>query len=327
MFEYLMPVLVMRSFPLTVLDQTYDGAVRRQIAYGAERRGAVGRERERLQRPRPAPHLSVPRVRRARPRAQARAGPGAGGRALCLRARRHGGARTRRWPTSPQLELLRRAGPVRLPRRHRLHPARSRPALRRRSAPTWRTTSAWAWSRSPTSCARASGSAASTPTRWCARPSCCCTSGSRAGCVLQRAAGRAPGRGAARAGARSSRRCGELDRPDTPQPHVALLGHLPYTIMVSHCGAGYSRYEELAVTRWRADGTPRRHRPVLLREGPRRPAGVWSAAHQPVCAPADWYHALLATDRVTFHRADGTIETRTEIAWCRRTRPRSAGSR
>ena len=41
---------------------------------------------------------------------------------------------------------------------------------------------------------------------------------------------------------------------------------------------------------------------------------VWSAAHQPVCAPADWYRAVLATDRVTFHRADGAIETRTEIA-------------
>ncbi len=37
MFEYLMPPLVMRSFPFTVLDQTYRGAVRRQIAYGAER--------------------------------------------------------------------------------------------------------------------------------------------------------------------------------------------------------------------------------------------------------------------------------------------------
>jgi cyclic beta-1,2-glucan synthetase len=33
-----------------------------------------------------------------------------------------------------------------------------------------------------------------------------------------------------------------------------------------------------------------------------------------VCAPADWYQALLATDRVTFHRTDGEIETRTEIA-------------
>ncbi len=33
-----------------------------------------------------------------------------------------------------------------------------------------------------------------------------------------------------------------------------------------------------------------------------------------MCAPADWYRALLATDRVTFHRSDGEIETRTEIA-------------
>ena len=33
-----------------------------------------------------------------------------------------------------------------------------------------------------------------------------------------------------------------------------------------------------------------------------------------MCAPADTYHALLATDRVTFHRIDGDIETSTEIA-------------
>ncbi|HZS62606.1 MAG TPA: hypothetical protein VFA43_25325, partial [Gemmatimonadaceae bacterium] len=37
MFEYLMPALIMESFPFTLLDQTYTGAVRRQIAYGAER--------------------------------------------------------------------------------------------------------------------------------------------------------------------------------------------------------------------------------------------------------------------------------------------------
>jgi cyclic beta-1,2-glucan synthetase len=34
MFEYLMPTLVMRSFPGTLLSQAYGGAVRRQIAYG-----------------------------------------------------------------------------------------------------------------------------------------------------------------------------------------------------------------------------------------------------------------------------------------------------
>src|SRR6185503_4975659 len=35
MFEYLMPGLVMRSFPGTVLDDTCHSAVRRQIAYAA----------------------------------------------------------------------------------------------------------------------------------------------------------------------------------------------------------------------------------------------------------------------------------------------------
>ena len=104
----------------------------------------------------------------------------------------------------------------------------------------------------------------------------------------------------------------EVDTPDTPQPHVALLGHLPYTIMVSHCGSGYSRYEGLAVTRWRADGT-RDHTGQFCYLRDRTTGRVWSAAHQPVCAPADEFRSLLATDRVTFHRVDGDIETRTEV--------------
>ncbi|MBC7978229.1 MAG: hypothetical protein H7138_24860, partial [Myxococcales bacterium] len=105
----------------------------------------------------------------------------------------------------------------------------------------------------------------------------------------------------------------EVETPDTPQPSVALLGHLPYTIMLSHCGSGYSRYEDLAVTRWRSDGT--RDDTGQFCYVKNVAAGrVWSAAHQPVCVPADWYRALLAADRVTFHRADGPIDTRTEIA-------------
>ena len=112
----------------------------------------------------------------------------------------------------------------------------------------------------------------------------------------------------------------ELERPavreihaaDTPQPHVALLGRLPYTLMVSHCGSGYSRHGELAVTRWRADGTSDSTGQFCYVKD-LATGRAWSAAHQPVCAPADVYHALLATDRVTFHRADGEVETRTEI--------------
>ncbi|MDH4348464.1 MAG: hypothetical protein OEW17_06640, partial [Gemmatimonadota bacterium] len=104
----------------------------------------------------------------------------------------------------------------------------------------------------------------------------------------------------------------QLDTPDTTHPHVALLGHLPYTIMVTHCGAGYSRYESLAVTRWRSDGS-RDSTGQFCYLKDLASGRVWSAGHQPVCAPADWQHAYLASDRVTFHRADGDIETRTEI--------------
>jgi cyclic beta-1,2-glucan synthetase len=105
----------------------------------------------------------------------------------------------------------------------------------------------------------------------------------------------------------------EVDELDSPQPHVALLGRLPYTIMVSHCGGGYSRYEDLAITRWRADGTRDNTGQFCYVKDVRRQR-TWSAAHQPVCAPAEFYQALLATDRVTFTRRDDGIETRTEIA-------------
>ncbi|HEX6105550.1 MAG TPA: hypothetical protein VFZ26_08205, partial [Gemmatimonadales bacterium] len=104
----------------------------------------------------------------------------------------------------------------------------------------------------------------------------------------------------------------ELDTPDTPAPHVALLGYWPYTVMVSQCGAGYSRFEQQAVSRWRADATrDSTGQFCYLRDV--ASGRVWSAGHQPVCAPADWYRAYLATDRMEIHRGDGSIETRTEI--------------
>jgi cyclic beta-1,2-glucan synthetase len=105
----------------------------------------------------------------------------------------------------------------------------------------------------------------------------------------------------------------EFDRTDTPRPHVALLGRSPYTVMVSHCGSGYSRSDQIAVTRWRADGTRDAAGQFCYLKDITR-GRVWSAGHQPVCVPADWYRASLASDRVTFQRSDGGIETRTEIA-------------
>ncbi len=104
----------------------------------------------------------------------------------------------------------------------------------------------------------------------------------------------------------------EFDDPDTPHPHVAMLGRLPYKLMISHCGSGYSRYNDVAVTRWRADATTDSTGQFCYVKDVGQ-GRMWSVTHQPTCAPADSYRALLAIDRVTFERSDGAIETRTEI--------------
>ena len=161
----------------------------------------------------------------------------------------------------------------------------------------------------------ASGSAASTPTRWCARPSCCCTSASRAGSCSQEPQTARGRRGAARPRARATRPCARSTRPTRRSRTSRCSGQLPYTIMVSHCGGGLqplrgARGHALARRRH-----ARRHRPVLLRAGPHQRTASGRRRTSRSCAPADWYDALSRAPTASrFHRADGDIETRTEIA-------------
>ena len=105
----------------------------------------------------------------------------------------------------------------------------------------------------------------------------------------------------------------ELDTADTAQPRIALLGNLPYTMIVSNAGSGVSRYGDLAINRWRSDGTQDNYGQwCYIRDV--TTGRVWSAAHQPVRAKANWYQVLFASDRATFHRRDGDIETMMEVA-------------
>ena len=43
--------------------------------------------------------------------------------------------------------------------------------------------------------------------------------------------------------------------PDTPNPEVQLLSNGRYHVMITNAGGGYSRWKDLAVTRWREDST------------------------------------------------------------------------
>ena len=103
-----------------------------------------------------------------------------------------------------------------------------------------------------------------------------------------------------------------LETADTPSPVVALLGHAPFTTLVSNSGGGISRYGNIAINRWRVDATSDNYGQWCYLQDVRS-GKVWSAGHQPVCADTLLYRVSLGADRVTFDRRDGNFETRTDI--------------
>lgn len=104
----------------------------------------------------------------------------------------------------------------------------------------------------------------------------------------------------------------EFEDPGTVEPHVGLLGGQAYCALLTSAGGGYSRAGGMDVFRWRADATKdSTGQWIYVRDT--GSGDVWSAAHQPVRAPASHYNASFAADRVVYTRMDGPIETRTEI--------------
>jgi len=101
--------------------------------------------------------------------------------------------------------------------------------------------------------------------------------------------------------------------PNTPIPEVHLLSNGRYHVMATHAGGGYSRWRELAVTRWREDATADCWGTfIYLRD--RDTARYWSSAYQPTLRKADHYEAIFVQARAEYRRRDQAIEAHTEIS-------------
>ena len=103
-----------------------------------------------------------------------------------------------------------------------------------------------------------------------------------------------------------------FNSPNTPIPEVHLLSNGRYHVMITNAGGGYSRWKEIAVTRWQEDisrddaGTFCYLRDVASNE-------VWSASFQPTHKPSPMYEAIFPHSRAEFRRRDFELDTHTEV--------------
>ncbi|MGH7730881.1 MAG: glucoamylase family protein, partial [Candidatus Eiseniibacteriota bacterium] len=101
--------------------------------------------------------------------------------------------------------------------------------------------------------------------------------------------------------------------PHTPYPVAHFLSNGQYTAVVTNAGGGASSWRGRAVTRQREDPTcDPGSQFIYLRDV--RSGQLWSAAYQPLCREPERYRVSFRADEAVFQRGDDGIETQLEIA-------------
>ena len=104
----------------------------------------------------------------------------------------------------------------------------------------------------------------------------------------------------------------EYRSADTLAPEVCVLSNGTFTTIVTNSGSGFSRYEGLAVSRWREDPILDNWGSYLYIRDVTRDV-VWSPAFQPCRVQSDEQRVQFALDRATFMRVDKDVQTSLEI--------------
>jgi len=101
--------------------------------------------------------------------------------------------------------------------------------------------------------------------------------------------------------------------PDTSIPQVQLLSNGRYHVMITNAGGGYSRWKDIAVTRWSEDSS-RDNWGTFCYIRDLTSGEFWSAAFQPTLKRPKTYEANFSEGRAEFRRLDHDFDTHTEIA-------------
>ena len=100
--------------------------------------------------------------------------------------------------------------------------------------------------------------------------------------------------------------------PHSFYPHAQFLSNGSYVSVITNAGGGASQWRGLAVTRWREDRTtdPGTYF-IYLRDV--RSGRLWSATYQPIAQEPEEYLVTFSNERAVFRRTDDGIESQLEV--------------
>jgi cyclic beta-1,2-glucan synthetase len=100
--------------------------------------------------------------------------------------------------------------------------------------------------------------------------------------------------------------------PNTTAVHTHFLSNGRYTTAVTNAGGGFNMWRDMAIVRRREDPTSDAGAHYIYLRDPWS-TRVWSATYQPVCQDPDRFEAMFDLDKITFRRLDTDIETQLEV--------------
>ncbi len=103
-----------------------------------------------------------------------------------------------------------------------------------------------------------------------------------------------------------------FDAPATAAATGHLLSNGNYGVMLTPAGEGFSRWRDLAITRWRAEATQAAHGSFLFLRDVGTGA-IWSAAVQPTRADPDHHSAVFCEHIASFSHTAQRLTTMTEV--------------
>lgn len=98
----------------------------------------------------------------------------------------------------------------------------------------------------------------------------------------------------------------------TEVPETHILSNGSYSMMISNSGSGYGKRDDMTVYRWREDVTDDSSGMFFYIKNIDNNA-YWSSAYEPCKSQGKDYQVVFSMDKVEFKRRDGDISTHTEI--------------